>query len=134
MLYLTRKPPESIIINYSIEMILDKVSGDIARLGIVFLPTDPNNSPPASGPLHISFGLDKIVLPSLKLNPLFPAIYVSTKIGETIKINDSVTISVQEIQRQTVKFGFEFPPEVSILRRELWEKDMRAIEKEKAEL
>lgn len=49
-------------------------------------------------------------------------LYLSRKIGESIIINNSIELTVVEIRGKTVKIGFNFPPEASVLRKEIYEK------------
>ncbi len=49
-------------------------------------------------------------------------LYLSRKIGESIIINNNIELQVVEIRGKTVKLGFSFPPEASVLRKEIYEK------------
>lgn len=49
-------------------------------------------------------------------------LYLTRKVGESIVINDDITIQVVEIRGKSIKLGFEFPPEVTVLRQELYER------------
>lgn len=49
-------------------------------------------------------------------------LYLSRKVGESIVINNNITVTVQEVKGRAVKLGFTFPPEVSILRSEVHER------------
>lgn len=49
-------------------------------------------------------------------------LYLSRKIGESIIINNSIELKVMEVRGKTVKLGFEFPADVSILRKELYDR------------
>ncbi len=49
-------------------------------------------------------------------------LYLSRKEGESIIINNSIELTVIEVKGRTVKLGFQFPPEASILRKELHER------------
>ncbi len=51
-------------------------------------------------------------------------LYLSRKIGESIVINNSIELTVVEVRGKTVKLGFVFPPEASILRKEIHDKVM----------
>jgi len=51
-------------------------------------------------------------------------LYLSRKIGESIVINNSIELTVVEVRGKTVKLGFVFPPDASILRKEIHEKIM----------
>jgi len=56
-------------------------------------------------------------------------LYLTRKVGESICINDDIEITVVEVRGRSIKLGFTFPPGVSVLRRELYEK----IQKENLE-
>lgn len=49
-------------------------------------------------------------------------LYLTRKIGESVIINNSIELTVIEVKGKTVKLGFQFPPEASILRKELHDK------------
>ena len=49
-------------------------------------------------------------------------LYLSRKLGESIIINDTIELEVVEIKGRSVKLGFNFPSDASILRKELYEK------------
>jgi carbon storage regulator len=49
-------------------------------------------------------------------------LYLSRKEGESIIINNTIELTVVEVKGRTVKIGFQFPPEASILRKELYDK------------
>ena len=49
-------------------------------------------------------------------------LYLVRKEGESIIINNDIELTVVEIRGRSVKLGFVFPPEASILRKELYEK------------
>jgi carbon storage regulator len=49
-------------------------------------------------------------------------LYLSRKIGESIVINNSIELTIVEIRGKTVKIGFDFPPEATVLRKEIYEK------------
>lgn len=51
-------------------------------------------------------------------------LYLSRKIGESIIINNNIELTVVEVRGKSVKLGFVFPKEASILRKELHEKIM----------
>ena len=51
-------------------------------------------------------------------------LYLTRKIGESIIINNSIELTVTEVRGKTVKLGFLFPKEASILRKELHQKIM----------
>ncbi len=49
-------------------------------------------------------------------------LYLTRKIGETIVIDENVEITVISVSGKVVKLGFNFPPEVSVLRKEVLER------------
>ena len=49
-------------------------------------------------------------------------LYLTRKIGESVIINDNVEVTVVEVRGKSIKLGFTFPPEVSVLRREIYER------------
>lgn len=49
-------------------------------------------------------------------------LYLTRKVGESIVINDNIEITVVEVRGKSAKIGFVFPSDVSVLRRELYEK------------
>ena len=49
-------------------------------------------------------------------------LYLTRKIGESIVINNTIELTVVEVRGKTVKLGFVFPSEVTILRKELHQK------------
>jgi carbon storage regulator len=52
-------------------------------------------------------------------------LYLSRKIGESIIINNSIELTVTEVRGKIVKLGFNFPPDASVLRKEIYEKIMQ---------
>ncbi len=51
-------------------------------------------------------------------------LYLSRKIGESIVINNSIELTVVEVRGKSVKLGFVFPPDATVLRKEIHEKIM----------
>ncbi|NKB20097.1 MAG: carbon storage regulator CsrA [Alphaproteobacteria bacterium] len=49
-------------------------------------------------------------------------LYLTRKVGESVVINDNIEVTVVEVRGRSIKLGFEFPPEISVLRRELFDK------------
>jgi carbon storage regulator len=49
-------------------------------------------------------------------------LYLTRKIGESIVINNSIELTVIEVRGKTVKLGFDFPPDATVLRKEIYEK------------
>lgn len=52
-------------------------------------------------------------------------LYLTRKIGESIIINNSIELTVMEVRGKSVKLGFVFPKDATILRKELHEKIMQ---------
>lgn len=46
-------------------------------------------------------------------------LYLTRKVGESVIINNNIEMTVVEVKGRTVKIGFNFPPEATILRKEL---------------
>ena len=46
-------------------------------------------------------------------------LYLTRKPGEAIVINDDIELTVVEVRGRMTKLGFTFPPNASVLRREL---------------
>lgn len=51
-------------------------------------------------------------------------LYLSRKVGESIVINNSIELTVVEVRGRSVKIGFVFPPDATVLRKELYDKIM----------
>lgn len=51
-------------------------------------------------------------------------LYLSRKIGESIIINNTIELTVVEVRGKTVKLGFVFPPDATVLRKEIYDKIM----------
>lgn len=49
-------------------------------------------------------------------------LYLNRKLGESIIINNSIELQVVEIKGKSVKLGFNFPPDASVLRKEIFDK------------
>lgn len=49
-------------------------------------------------------------------------LYLTRKLGETIVINENVEITVVSVSGKVVKLGFNFPPDVTILRKEVFDR------------
>ncbi len=49
-------------------------------------------------------------------------LYLSRKIGESIVVNNNIIVTVTEIKGNMAKLGFSFPSEVSILRKEIYDR------------
>lgn len=48
-------------------------------------------------------------------------LYLNRKPGEAVIINHSIEVRVVEVRGRTVKLGLSFPPDVSVLREEVFE-------------
>jgi carbon storage regulator len=46
-------------------------------------------------------------------------LYLTRKLGQSIIINNTIEVKVIEVRGKNVKLGFEFPPEASVLRKEV---------------
>lgn len=49
-------------------------------------------------------------------------LYLTRKIGDAVTINDNIEITVVEVRGRTVKLGFTFPEDATVLRKEIHEK------------
>jgi carbon storage regulator len=49
-------------------------------------------------------------------------LYLSRKVGESVIINNSIELTVVEVRGKTAKIGFTFPPDVTVLRKEIHDK------------
>jgi carbon storage regulator len=49
-------------------------------------------------------------------------LYLTRKIGESVVINETIEVTVVEVRGKSIKLGFTFPPDVSVLRREIHER------------
>lgn len=49
-------------------------------------------------------------------------LYLSRKVGESIVINNNIIMTVVEVRGKTAKIGFTFPPNASILRKEIYDR------------
>lgn len=49
-------------------------------------------------------------------------LYLTRKAGQSVILNENVEITVVAVRGRTVKLGFTFPPEVTVLRREIYER------------
>jgi carbon storage regulator len=49
-------------------------------------------------------------------------LYLARKLGESIIINNNIELTVVEIKGKSVKLGFTFPADATVLRKELHEK------------
>ena len=49
-------------------------------------------------------------------------LYLTRKVGDSVVVNEDIEITVVEVRGKTVKLGFDFPPDVSVLRREIFDR------------
>jgi len=49
-------------------------------------------------------------------------LFLTRKIGESVVINDNIEVTIVEVRGRSIKLGFDFPPTVTVLRRELFDK------------
>lgn len=49
-------------------------------------------------------------------------LYLTRKVGESVIINENIEVTVVEVRGRSIKLGFTFPPHVSVLRREIFER------------
>jgi carbon storage regulator len=47
-------------------------------------------------------------------------LYLTRRTGEAVIINNAIEIRVVELKGRTVKLGFNFPPDASVLREEVF--------------
>jgi carbon storage regulator len=48
-------------------------------------------------------------------------LYLTRRTGEAVIINNSIEVRVIEVRGRTVKLGLTFPPDVTVLREEVYE-------------
>src|SRR3546814_6576352 len=49
-------------------------------------------------------------------------LYLTRKIGESVIINDNIEVTVVDIRGKSIKLGFTFPSDATVLRREIVER------------
>ncbi|MEE9299721.1 MAG: carbon storage regulator CsrA [Alphaproteobacteria bacterium] len=49
-------------------------------------------------------------------------LYLTRKTGETVVVNDNIEITVVEVRGRSVKLGFTFPSDASVLRKEIFDR------------
>ena len=52
-------------------------------------------------------------------------LYLTRKIGDAVVINDKIEVTVVEVRGRSVKLGFTFPEDATVLRKEIHEKVLR---------
>lgn len=49
-------------------------------------------------------------------------LYLTRKIGETIVIDEAIEVTVVSVSGKVVKLGLNFPPDVSVMRKEVFDR------------
>ncbi|MCE2510727.1 MAG: carbon storage regulator CsrA [Alphaproteobacteria bacterium] len=49
-------------------------------------------------------------------------LYLTRKVGESVIINDGIEVTVIEIRGKSIKLGFNFPADASVLRKEIYDR------------
>lgn len=49
-------------------------------------------------------------------------LYLTRKVGESIVINDDIELTVVEVRGKSIKLGMTFPSDVSVYRREVYDR------------
>jgi carbon storage regulator len=49
-------------------------------------------------------------------------LYLTRKTGESVIINDNIEVTVIDIRGKSIKLGFTFPTDATVLRREIFER------------
>lgn len=49
-------------------------------------------------------------------------LYLTRKVGESVVINNNISLTIVEVTGKTIKLGFEFPTDCSVLRKEIYDK------------
>lgn len=62
------------------------------------------------------------ILPSEGPGGVAGMLYLTRKVGESVIINDAIEVTVVEIRGKSIKLGFEFPSDASVLRKEIYER------------
>ena len=52
-------------------------------------------------------------------------LYLTRKVGESIIINENIELTIVEVRGKTAKLGITFPPEATVLRKELHDRIKR---------
>jgi carbon storage regulator len=47
-------------------------------------------------------------------------LYLNRRAGEAVILNNSIEVRVVEVRGKTVRLGFSFPPDVTVLREEIF--------------
>ncbi len=126
MLYLVRKLDASIIINNDIEIKVIGLQRNLAKLSI----TSPKNTKvfkKTTSELDLKTN-EHNSKPFLRLSPQsneendLVNQHIALEINASIIINDYTEVKLVEVKRTSIKLGIAFPPEVSVLRKEIHDK------------
>ena len=49
-------------------------------------------------------------------------LYLTRKVGESVVINGSIEVTVIEVRGRSVRLGFTFPSDATVLRREIYDR------------
>ena len=49
-------------------------------------------------------------------------LYLTRKVGESVVINGNIEVTVVEVRGRSVRLGFTFPADASVLRREIFDR------------
>ncbi len=49
-------------------------------------------------------------------------LYLTRKVGESVIINDGIEVTVIEIRGKSIKLGFNFPSDATVLRKEIYDR------------
>lgn len=49
-------------------------------------------------------------------------LYLTRKVGESVIINDNIEVTVVDVRGKSIKLGFTFPSDATVLRREIYER------------
>lgn len=52
-------------------------------------------------------------------------LYLTRKVGDAVIINETIEVTVVEVRGRTVKLGFTFPGDATVLRKEIHDKVLR---------
>ena len=49
-------------------------------------------------------------------------LYLTRKVGESVIINDGIEVTIIEIRGKSIKLGFNFPSDATVLRKEIYDR------------
>ena len=49
-------------------------------------------------------------------------LYLTRKVGDSVMVNGNIEITVVEVRGRSVRLGFTFPTDVTVLRREIFDR------------